>query len=134
MNNIPYRILEINRTEVEGMCANMFTLSQKFWHNHLCLYGSRTWKLSKLNTKHSMGNLVYYKMHHKIKKKNYKENSFCYSNDLIFRSHNSGGRSIYTVVKVIFPYQFYASYPDQEWSAWIYYIECSRIFINFVTL
>ena len=26
LNNRPYRILEITRTEVEGMCANMFNL------------------------------------------------------------------------------------------------------------
>ena len=26
MNSVPYKILEIDRLEVEGMCANMFNL------------------------------------------------------------------------------------------------------------
>lgn len=36
-NIIPYKILEIDRTEVEGMCANMFNLIDKNGRNTIIM-------------------------------------------------------------------------------------------------
>lgn len=36
-NNVPYKILEITRTEVEGMCANMFNLVDRNGKNTIIM-------------------------------------------------------------------------------------------------
>lgn len=50
LNNNPYKILEIDRAEVEGMCANMFNLIDKNGRNSIVMSerASRTFHEKKM--------------------------------------------------------------------------------------